>query len=71
MFMHVSYWVVNIHDEEEAAQIMKMSSKYNLVALHKIGIYEDIRQDELFLKGRWIDMVRFTRELKKSRTKKK
>ena len=71
MFMHVSYWVVNIHDEEETAQIMKMSSKYNLVALHKIGIYEDIRQDELFLKGRWIDMVRFTRELKKSRAKKK
>ena len=71
MFMHVSYWVVNIHDEEEVAQIMKMSSKYNIVALHKIGIYEDIRQDELFLKGRWIDMVRFTRELKKSRAKKK
>ena len=70
-FTKVSYYMVNLSDTEEAAQIMKLASKYNLVALHKVGIYEGTEQDELFCKGHWYDMVKFTRELNRMRATKK
>ena len=71
MFTKVNYYMVNLMENEDTAQIMKMASRYNLVTMHKIGVYEDTQQDELFCKGRWIDMFRFTKELNKTRTTKK
>lgn len=71
MFTKVNYYMVNLMESEDAAQIMKMASRYNIVAVHKIGVYEAAQQDELFCKGRWIDMYRFTKELNKTRTTKK
>ena len=71
MFTKVNYYMVNLMESEDAAQIMKMASKYNIVAVHKIGVYEAAQQDELFCKGRWIDMYRFTKELNKTRATKK
>ena len=71
MFARVNYYMVNLNENEDAAQIMKMASRYNIVVMHKIGIYEDIQQNEMFCKGRWIDMYRFTKELNKARTTKK
>ena len=70
MFTKVNYYMVILTENEDVAQVMKMASKYNLVAVHKRGIYETVEQDELFCKGRWIDMFRFTKELNKARTKK-
>ena len=71
MFTKVNYYMVNLMENEDAAQIMKMASKYNIVAIDKIGVYEAAQQDELFCKGRWIDMYRFTKELNKTRATKK
>ena len=71
MFTKVNYYMVNLMENEDAAQIMKMASRHNIVAVHKIGVYGNIQQDELFCKGRWIDMYRFTKELNKARTTKK
>ena len=71
MFTKVNYYMVNLMENEDPAQIMKMASRYNIVVMHKIGIYEDTQQNELFCKGRWIDMYRFTKELNKARTTKK
>ena len=71
MFTKVNYYMVNLMESEDAAQIMKMASRHNIVAIHKIGVYEAAQQDELFCKGRWIDMYRFTKELNKIRTTKK
>lgn len=71
MFTKVNYYMVNLMENEDVAQIMKMASRYNVVVMHKIGIYEDTQQNELFCKGRWIDMYRFTKELNKTRTTKK
>ena len=71
MFTKVNYYMVNLMENEDAAQIMKMASRNNIVAIHKIGVYETTQQDELFCKGRWIDMFRFTKELNKTRTTKK
>lgn len=71
MFTRVNYYMVNLNENEDAAQIMKMASRHNIVAVHKIGVYEDTQQHELFCKGRWIDMFRFTKELNKARTTKK
>ena len=71
MFTKVNYYMVNLMENEDAAQIMKMASRHNIVAIHKIGVYEAAQQDELCCKGRWIDMYRFTKELNKTRTTKK
>ena len=71
MFTRVNYYMVNLKENENAAQIMKMASRHNIVAIHKIGVYEAAQQDELFCKGHWIDMYRFTKELNKMRTTKK
>ena len=71
MFTKVNYYMVNLMENEDPAQVMKMASRYNIVVMHKIGIYEDTNQNELFCKGRWIDMYRFTKELNKTRTTKK
>ena len=70
MFTKVNYYMVNLMENEDVAQIMKMASRYNIVAIHKIGVYEDTQQDELFCKGRWIDMYRFTKALSKASTTK-
>ena len=70
-FTKVSYYMINLIDPEEAAQVMMLASKYNIVALHKVGIYEGAEQDELFCKGYWYDMVKFTRELNRMRATKK
>lgn len=70
MFTKVNYYMVNLMGNEDTAQIMKMASRHNIVAVHKIGVYEDTKQDELFCKGRWIDMYKFAKELDKSRKKK-
>ena len=71
MFTKVNYYMVNLMENEDVAQIMKMASRHNIVAIHKIGVYEDTQQDELFCKGRWIDMYRFTKELNRTRATKK
>ena len=71
MFTKVNYYMVNLMENEDPSRIMKMASRYNIVVMHKIGIYEDIQQNEMFCKGRWIDMYRFTKELNKARTTKK
>ena len=71
MFTKVNYYMVILSENEDVAQVMKMASKYNLVTVHKRGIYETVEQDELFCKGKWIDMYRFTKELNKARTTKK
>ena len=71
MFTRVNYYMANLNENEDAAQIMKMASRHNIVAVHKIGVYEDTQQDELFCKGRWIDMYRFTKELNRTRATKK
>ena len=71
MFAKVNYYMVNLMENEDVAQIMKMASRHNIVAVLKIGVYEDTQQDELFCKGRWIDMYRFAKELNKARTTKK
>ena len=71
MFTKVNYYMGNFMENEDVAKIMKMASRHNIVAVHKIGVYEDTQQDELFCKGRWIDMYRFTKELNKARTTKK
>lgn len=71
MFTRVNYYMVILMDDEDAAQIMKMASRHNIVAIYKIGVYEGAQQDELFCKGRWIDMYRFTKELNKARATKK
>ena len=71
MFTKVNYYMVILTENEDVAQIMKMASKYNLVAIHKRGIYETVEQDELFAKGRWVDMYRCTKELNRLRTNKK
>ena len=71
MFTKVNYYMVNLMENEDPAQVMKMASRYNVVVMHKIGICEDTNQHELFCKGRWIDMYRFTKELNKVRTTKK
>ena len=71
MFARVNYYMVNLMEGEDIAKVMQMASKHNLVGIHKIGVYETVQQDELFLKGRWIDMFKFTSELNKSRTTKK
>lgn len=71
MFTRVSYYMVNLNENEDVAQVMKLASRYNLVTMHKIGVYEDIQQDELFCKGRWIDMYRFVKGLSRTRTTKK
>ena len=71
MFTRVNYYMVNLKENEDAAQVMKMASRYNIVVMHKIGIYEGTNQNELFCKGRWIDMYRFAKELNKTRTTKK
>ena len=71
MFTKVNYYMVNLMESVDAAQIMKMASRHNIVAIHKIGVYEAAQQDELFCKGRWIDMYRFIKELNKTRTTKK
>ena len=63
--------MVNLMENEDTAQIMKMDSRHNIVAVHKIGVYEGTQQDELFCKGRWVDMYRFTKELNKARATKK
>lgn len=70
MFTKVNYYMVILSENEDVAQVMKMASKYNLVTVHKRGIYETVEQDELFCKGRWFDMYKFAKELNKSRTKK-
>ena len=71
MFTKVKYYMISLTENEEAAMIMKMASKYDIVVMHKIGIYEDVQQDELFCKGHWYDMVKFTRELNRMRATKK
>lgn len=71
MFTKVNYYMVNLMENEDVAQIMKMASRHNLVCMHKKGIYETVEQDELFCKGKWIDMYKFTKELNKARTTKK
>ena len=71
MFTKVNYYMVNLMENEDTAQIMKLAARHNIVAIHKIGVYEDQQQDELFCKGRWIDMFRFVKELNKARTTKK
>lgn len=70
MFIKVNYYMLILTENEDAAQIMKMASKYDLVATHKIGIYGTEQQDELYCKGKWFNMWKFTRELNKLRTKK-
>ena len=70
MFTKVNYYMVILSENEDIAQVMKIASRYNLVTMHKRGIYETVEQEELFCKGKWIDMYRFTKELNKSRTKK-
>ena len=71
MFTKVNYYMVNLMENEDVAQIMKMASKYDIVVMHKIGIYEDVQQNELFCKGKWLAMYKFTKELNKTRTTKK
>ena len=71
MFTKVNYYMVILTENEDVAQIMKMASKYNLVAIHKRGIYETVEQDELFCKGKWLDMYKFTKELNRMRATKK
>ena len=39
MFTRVNYYMVNLNENEDAAQIMKMASRHNIVAVHKIGVY--------------------------------
>ena len=70
MFTRVNYYMVILSENEDVAQVMKIASRYNLVTMHKRGIYETVEQEELFCKGKWIDMYRFVKELNKSRTKK-
>ena len=70
MFTRVCYYMVILSENEDIAQVMKIASRYNLVTMHKRGIYETVEQEELFCKGKWIDMYRFTKDLNKSRTKK-
>ena len=70
MFIRVNYYMVILSENEDVAQVMKIASRYNLVTMHKRGIYETVEQEELFCKGKWIDMYRFVKELNKSRTKK-
>ena len=71
MFTKVNYYMVNLMENEDAAQIMKMASRHNIVAIHKIGVYEAAQQDELFCKGKWLDMYKFTKELNRMRANKK
>ena len=71
MFTKVNYYMVNLMESEDAAQIMKMASRHNIVAIHKIGVYEAAQQDELFCKGKWLDMYKFTKELNRMRANKK
>ena len=70
-FARVSYYMINLTDKEDAAQVMMLASKYNIAALHKVGIYEGMQQNELFCKGRWIDMLKFTKEISRTRATKK
>ena len=71
MFTKVKCYMISLTENEEAAMIMKMASKYDIVVMHKIGIYEDVQQNELFCKGKWLAMYKFTKELNKTRTTKK
>ena len=71
MFTRVCYYMVILSENEDIAQVMKIASRYNLVTMHKRGIYETVEQEELFCKGKWIDMYRFTKELNKTRTTRK
>ena len=65
MFKNVSYWMVILNDEDMVAEVMGLASKYNLTCDRKTSIDEDIQQDRLIIKGRWIDMIRFTNKVKK------
>ena len=65
MFKNVSYWMVILDDEDMVAEVMGLASKYNLTCDRKTSIHEDIQQDRLLIKGRWIDMIRFTNKVKK------
>lgn len=71
MFTKCTYYMVILTETEDVAEVMKMASRYNLVAMHKKGIYETVEQNELYCKGKWIDMYRFAKELNKARTTKK
>ena len=35
MFTKVNYYMVNLMENEDVAQIMKMASRHNIVAIHK------------------------------------
>ena len=62
-----SYWIIQLNNNENAADVMAKASKYGLMTMHKIGIYEDKQTHELFIQGRLMSYLSFMLEFNKSR----